>query len=275
MLEAFFVGRFVQPVRTRQALIRQPARHGPIREQHALFDELVRGVARLDLGGDGIAVDIEFEAMLDREQVDRTGSDAGAAQLLGDDVDLLEVGAQIVGPLALLVLVLKHRHGLFIGHAVTTLDDRFGHPDLDQLVFLVEGQKCRKRVARLIRHQRAEAVGERLGEHRDDPVDQIDTGAAIDRLGVEFGPLFDEMANVRDVHAQDPAALAVLVDRDRIVEVFGGHRIDGKDQILAQVFALGLGEALGEAFGLGLDLGRKVAGQVVDEFDIGEVGDLG
>ena len=92
------------------------------------------------------------------------------------------------------------------------------------------------------RVERADAVGEPLGQHRQHAVDQVDGGRALNGLPVDDAPPRNVVAHVGDVHPQPPAALVPL-ERDGVVEVARVDRVDGDGEQVAQVDAAGLGRA--------------------------------
>ena len=98
----------------------------------------------------------------------------------------------------------------------------------------------RERGAILVRAQRAEIVGDALGQHRHDAVGEIDRVAAVKRFAVERGAWPHVMRDVGDGDREDEPAriVGIGVDRgvDRVVMVLGVGRVDGHERKLAPVF---------------------------------------
>ena len=99
----------------------------------------------------------------------------------------------------------------------------------------------RERGAVLVRPQRAEIVGDALGQHRHDAVGEIDRVAAHQRLAVERGAGRHVMRDVGDRDVDDEAAgivrVGVGLGVHRVVVVLGVDRIDGDQRHVAPVLA--------------------------------------
>ena len=233
--------------------------------QHALFDQLVRVVAhrRRDL--------------------------LNAAQLVADDLGLDRVeidGAAFLAALrqqlVKLVQVLHLRHDRAHGMRGRPAGLLQRGPDVgvggagmrvhDRVVELVGGDRAGLGAAGRDDHvadqhqavhlgvQRAQAVGQRFRQHRDDPAREIDAGAALERVIVQrvAGP--HVVADVGDRHQQAPARALALARAqfnrltvDGVVEVAGVLAVDGDQRHVAQVdavFQVALANHVGQARGL-------------------------
>ena len=88
----------------------------------------------------------------------------------------------------------------------------------------------------LVRAQRAEIVGQVVGQHRRDRSRHVRRERALHGALVERCPGADEVRDVGDVHpGADPFGL--LPERERVVEVLRGVRVDGVGEQVAQVDA--------------------------------------
>ena len=89
--------------------------------------------------------------------------------------------------------------------------------------------------------ERAEVVGDALGQHRHDAVGEIDRVAALHRLAVERRAGPDIPADIGDGDGDDEAAgigrVRVGLGVDRVVMVLGVGRVDGDERQLAPVLA--------------------------------------
>ena len=99
--------------------------------------------------------------------------------------------------------------------------------------------------------QRAEVVRQLLRQHGNDAVGQVDARAAPVRLAVERRVGEDVVRDIGDVHAEQPVLVATL-ERDGVVEVARGHRVDRDDrgrlpqiEALARLLRTGRFERLG------------------------------
>ncbi len=109
---------------------------------------------------------------------------------------------------------------------------------------VIEPDVDREREAVLARVERADLVGQLLGQHGQHPVDQVDARRALTGLGVDRRVPRHVVTHVGDVHAQ-PHEPVDPVDRDRVVEVPRIHRVDGEGEPIAHVSALGLSRECG------------------------------
>ncbi len=92
----------------------------------------------------------------------------------------------------------------------------------------------RERAARLARHQRAEIVGDALGQHRHHAVGKVHRVAARQRVAIERRARPHVEGDVGDGDMDDVAALVVRIvigrGMHRIVVILGVGRIDGDER---------------------------------------------
>ena len=87
-----------------------------------------------------------------------------------------------------------------------------------------------------MRIQRANAVRQFLGQHRNGAIGKIDGSASQTRLEVERRPSLDVVGHVCDVHLKMPAFRAFF-DVYRIVEIARRFAIDGYDRQMTKIAA--------------------------------------
>ncbi|CAG8871589.1 hypothetical protein PS627_04573 [Pseudomonas fluorescens] len=123
------------------------------------------------------------------------------------------------------------------------VDHRFVELVVDHLAGLVHGHLADHGQAIDVRIQRAQPVGQLLGQHRYDPLGEVDRVAAHLRLDVKGRAQAHIAGNIGNRHVQAPAARehAQLAERfavDRVIEVTSVFTIDGDEWQVAQVDAL-------------------------------------
>ncbi|MNC22364.1 hypothetical protein D3C75_703630 [compost metagenome] len=162
--------------------------------------------------------------------------------------------------------LLQQLADLGVGQARMGVDHR--------LVELVAGQLAALRHGHLADHgqaidqriQRAQAVGQLLGQHRDHPLGEIHRVAALDRLLVQRRTDLHVVRYVGDGDEQPPAGALDRLGIHRVIEVAGILAIDGDEGQLAQIDALVLVLLLHlglELLRLGEQRLRPLVGQVV------------
>ncbi len=260
--DALRVGRFVDAVEERAGL--EARRGGAVGGEHEGLDEPVRRLARLADDADGVALLVEDDLDLVAVEVDGAVAHPALGEGFGDAVGEVQVRPEVVVGLAV-----EHRLRAFVGEALVRVDDAVEELRRQHLaVFHAHGHDAREDQPVLARHERADAVGEVLGQHRDDAVDEIRARRAHIGLAVERRPLAHVVAHVGDVNADLDGPVALVDDVDGVVEVLGVDRVDGEDAGLAEVAAaldLVRGDAVGDGSSLGLDIAREVGADAVGE----------
>ena len=127
---------------------------------------------------------------------------------------------------------------LFVGE----LGRRAHHDAVERMPGLValsvDMQAHRQRRPVFERAQRAQVVGDALGQHRHDAVGEIDGVAALERLAVERRPRRDVIGDVGDRDGDHEAAVVLALGVDGVVVVFGVHGVDGDEPNAAPILPM-------------------------------------
>ena len=83
--------------------------------------------------------------------------------------------------------------------------------------------------------ERTNAVGKFFGQHRNNAVGKIHARAALERLAVEYRPLGNVLAYVRDVNAEKVSPVVRAFDGNRVVEVLAVRAVDGYNRIASEI----------------------------------------
>ncbi len=130
---------------------------------------------------------------------------------------------------------IDQRLRLEVGHALRGFDQRLAHASRFDIPHLVVADNRGLRVPEHTLLERADAVGQHLGKHRDHQARQVHRVPTLRRFFVQSRPLIDEVRYIRDVDAQLPIPIVKPLERDRIVVILRVRRIDRADQIPRQV----------------------------------------
>ena len=87
--------------------------------------------------------------------------------------------------------------------------------------------------------QRANAVGQRLWQHRNRVAGEIHAGRARASFDIKRRILRHKVRDIGDVHAEFVVACdGVVRDRNRVVEVLRVRRIDSENKLRSEIFAV-------------------------------------
>ena len=235
------LGRFIMhPIDKRQRLLFKHFGRGDVGEDHEFLDQAVRVeplrhddaidcAVRLQQDLSFGQIEIERIALVARELYQRIGR----VERLQDRIE--QGAGGVVGPavdrgLRLRVMQLggrAHQHAMKAVRALAAVGADH-HPH-------------RERAARLARHQRAEIVGDALGQHRHHAIGEIHRIAARQRVTVQRRARPHIEGDVGDRDMDDVAALVVRIGigrgMHRVVMILGVGRIDGDERQLAPVLA--------------------------------------
>ena len=104
----------------------------------------------------------------------------------------------------------------------------------------VEGELHRDALARLPRHETAEVAAQRRRQHGLREQRQVQAGRAPASLALDLAVVVHEVRDVGDVHVRAVAG-ALTRDRDGVVEVARGVRVDGEGRQRREVAAAAVG----------------------------------
>ena len=245
--QALFLGRLVVPVERRQLRFLEQARGADIGRQHRLLDHHVGHVAlhRHDVADLGLL--IEQDAAFVALEVDGATQFPAAAQ---GQVHLVEGPHRIQGFVVqalhgfggeLGFRLLDNRAHLVVGEAVTGAHHAFAEHEAGDAAVGGHQHVAVKTQPVHVRVQRAQAVGQRLGQHRHHPVGEVHRVAALVRFVVQRRARMHIVADIGDRHDQTPAAALAAFHVDGVVEILGALVVDGDQRQVAQVHAVGLG----------------------------------
>ena len=86
--------------------------------------------------------------------------------------------------------------------------------------------------------ERADAVAEFHGQHRQDAVHEVGRVSTLDGFLIHRAAGLDVVGNIGDVHGELPT-MSSRLDPERVVVVLGVGGIDGDDELLAPILAAG------------------------------------
>ena len=284
LAEFLFIGVVVDAVEGGEFFAFGEVGDGFVGGEHELFDELVALVVFDFFEAVGVALFIHEDLGLGHVEIEAAVFHAGDAEAASDRPELanptLEIGEFLglqrgegaAGGAGLVfgregeftdggkVVGKEECVGLFVGEALTAADDGVGEGGGLEAAFGVEDEEGGFGEAVLALDERAEAVGDFLGQHGHDGADEVGGVAAFLGFAVEGGAGFHVGGNVGDVDADAGEAAVDFFERKGVVEVFGVIGVDGERRDPAVIeAALGLGglDVIGQGPDLGLDGGRK------------------
>ena len=224
--------------RRRHLLGQQVARRLHVGRDHAFFDQLVRIVAHHHPGLGDFAGVVQHEAHFGGFKFDRTAAGTRLGQHVIQLVQAIHLRHQRTDRLARGRVVLAHRFpDLVVGQARVRVHHCFVEARMDDLAFAVHLHVADKAHAVDLGHQRADAVGQRLRQHRHHEPGEVDRGRALLRFIVQRRTGTHVIGDVGDRHDQ-AEAFGIGFAVDRVVEVLGVLTIDGDQRRIAQVFAV-------------------------------------
>ena len=259
-------GALVHPVKHREPGRLQVLGGADVGRDHELLDHAVGVVALHRLDALDLALGAEDDARLHRVEVDGPPAGAAGPQHLVEPVGLLQVRQEVAQPATRLATAELHRvRHLGVGQARCRAHHRLEEAVAAHVPGGREEHLAGHAQAVHLGVEGAEAVGERLGEHGDDPPGEVDRVAAQACLLVQGAPGPDVVRDVGDGHHQPPA-LAVALAVDGVVEVPGVLAVDGHQgqapQVLPSLLGL-LGHLPAEGGGLLQDGRRPAVRQLV------------
>ena len=207
----------------------QQARDELVRQDHQLLHEHVRVRLGLAPGALHPALAVEGEDHLSALDPQRATGEAPVTQRGGEPLGPLQRLGQLgVGALA----AAQDRLGARVGQPLAAADHRAVELRLPVRQPTLQRHLDGEAEAVGVRPQRAELLRELRRQHRRDETWHVDGERPLLRAAVERRAGRHEIRDVGDVHVG-----AVLGDRERVVEVLGGLRVDGEGELIAQVDA--------------------------------------
>ena len=251
----------MHPVQGGPLQLHQSAGHGLVGEEHELLDQVVGLVALDQVDAGDPAAFIESDLRLREVELQGAGLEPALANLLRQAPGVLQHPVELV-----LGRAAQDLQGLLVAVAALRVDHR---GVAARALHAPVG--CDQELDALgepldLGLQGAELVAERLGQHRNDPVDQVGRVPALAGLVIERRARLHVVGDVGDVHAQPPALLVQGLQREGVVEVLRVGRVDGDHRCLATVLPapdVARRDIGAEAPHLLQDLARELQRQVV------------
>ena len=119
------------------------------------------------------------------------------------------------------------------------LDDGFGEGVAADAPGLRHLHVAHQRQPLFVGLERANAVGQRLRQHGNHPVRQVNGIAAAPRFDIERGAGRHIVRHIRDGHQQPPAAAPPPFGEHGVVEILGVRAIDGDERQVGEIEAAG------------------------------------
>ena len=228
---------FVNAIRRRDLVFPQDFRGADIGREHALLDQAVRIVALQGKNALDLAVRVEQDARLRQFEIHRAALHARRVQYLVKAVQRFQVRHDI-GVLAPQRRVLIHQHGRYlgVGEARARAHGRFQKPVFEYLAAAVDLHLAGHAQTIHVRIDGAQAVGQRLRQHRNDMLWEINRVAARVGLAVQRRAGLDIIRHVGDRHDQPPCTSRVL-GKNGVVEITRVLAINGHERYVAQIEA--------------------------------------
>jgi len=255
---------FVDPVQERHLQPIEMLRHRLVRRQHELLDDHLgdRALALHDI--DRLAVLVDDDLRLLEVEVDGAALHPLVAQLQRQLLHQLEhVDEARVPLLQLGIVVDQYFAHIRVGHPLRRPNDARENimPHHPQRLF-IELHLARQRQPVDLRVERTDSVRQPVRQHRNDPVDEIDAGAAAVGLLVERRIFLHIIPDIRDMDPEQIIAVRQSLDAHRVVQVLRVLAVDRDDRLWSQIAPalrgnLFLGDPVRHRLGLGHHLVRE------------------
>ncbi|GIX63973.1 CUGBP Elav-like family member 1 [Babesia caballi] len=197
--------------------------HADVGQQHELLDHAVRVVENVLLHLADVS-QVVLELDVGRLELDGAALEALGAEQLGEAVQTLE------------------RLGRFItgwAERAPAANDALAEAGAADGVVLVKLPDHGKTEPVLVGDEGAEVGGQQGGKHVRATVHQVDGGAALGGLAVQPAAGADEVRHVRNVDRDFDAAVLQGAEPEGVVDVLAAGRVDGEDELAAEVHPAG------------------------------------
>ena len=248
-------------------LLLQKQRRLHVRGDHAFLDQLVRVVAlggahRLDAAGL-----VEAKLHFRRLEIDRTAAFALLRHRLVQRVQVFQLRQHVGHFMAGIGLLETDRlPHLVVGEPGVRQHHRVVELRLGDVAFGIDQHVADHAHPLDFRHQRTDAVGQGLRQHRHHEAGEIGRGAALVGFAIQRIADLYIVRDIGDRHDQPPAATALRFGIHRVIEVARIGAIDRHQRQLADVgaaFAFGRGHHGFHLRRIAQHLGRPFVRQVV------------
>ena len=144
-LQTAVFGGFMDAIDGRPAQGHQPGRHGLVGQEHVFLNQLVGDIVLDCLDAQEAALLVEADFGVGKIQVERAGLEAGAADLLGQRMSLLQHAPDCIGRCG----ALDHSEGLLVSEPARGADD--------------SRKKARAEHAAIVGKKQLDALGQAVG----------------------------------------------------------------------------------------------------------------
>ena len=219
-LDFLRVRRLMHPVEKGDLLPVKILRHGLVRNEHEILDKLRGIVPVIGKNLRGMAIFVQMNLRLREIKVDRAAFSSVLPEKLCQYVHIFQHGDHIgVVFCKLRVLVRQDLFHLGVAHAMVRADHTLHDLMACHLAFFINIHKTAQGQPVQPFIERADPVGEGMGQHGNHPVCQINAGAPFQGLPVQSAVFLDIIGHIRDMDTQMPAVF-VLCEGNGIIQVF-------------------------------------------------------
>ena len=270
-VQPFRFGKFVDTVDRRVLAVPKIAGDGFIGNEHAFFDDLFSNGPFPFFQTQRHAFRVEDDFIFREIEVDSPAAEAHVLEDCRQSPQFVEhrhKGLQVIGHDAV-----KESFANFdVVTAPFDADDSRADVGLEDLAFFIDFHDASHGVTVFVGIEAADTVRQDRRQHGNDPVDEVDAGAAVIRFLVDGRARADVVTDVRDVDTQAEMAIRQADDVDGIVQVLGIFTINGDELAVAVIAApFFQGDRHIDVGSFLLDVVRKVERQAVaghDDLDI-------
>ena len=268
------IGFFVDAIEGFHAAGDEVVGDGAIGGEHEFFDDAVSDIAFAAADVGHALLFVEFDDGFRKVEVDRTVVFAAGVEEKSESAHGAEVVVEVGVALGHFSVAGEDLVDIGVSHPLGGTDNAGNHDGGEHVASGVEVHDGAHDQAFFAGVERAHAVGERFGEHRNGAVDEVDGIAAQASFAVERRLGANVVGHVGDVNLEEPAAVFTALDVHGVVEVAGGFAVDRDDGKLAKILAtgtVGFGDGMSDLIGVVDDFGSKGVRQVMltdDDFGV-------
>jgi hypothetical protein len=247
------VGFFVDAMKTLDAAVDEVVSDGTISGEHEFFDDAVGDVAFTAADVGHAPLFVEFDDGLGEIEIDGAVVFAAGIEEQSEAAHDKEMMVKVGVTLRHFGVAGENLVDVGVGHALGGTDDAGNHDGGEHVSGGIEIHDGAHDQALFAGIERADAVGERFGEHGNGAVDEIDGIAAEAGFAIERRFGMNIVSDVGNVNLEEPSAIVAALDVNGVVEITSGFAVDGDDGKFAKIFAastIGFGDGVSDLFGV-------------------------